>query len=698
MTARPAPASPCPNTSTPPQTQTLATLPDLPLETITTHLSFTDVLNLTLTHKALFLALARIFNIRKWADNPVTATIGANTQQEEEEWADDNDGQWGLSDVEQHVLVSQHSDQPITIRVLNSSRETVDVLWLNYQGEEIWYNTLAPGTDYVQQTYLTHPWRVRPTDGTCYMTLHPPDGSVVDIPDFTPDIDSITNFGNAGLEVADLTDPTTPPVQWNVPAAAFTQNAHHIRRVRLQVRSPVFHPSQITPLANAARYAHHTFPRITHLEFALPALFPEFFTNHIRSRQFQSNNHRSSVTSIISLVESLTTLRTLKFTCTDAAMNLHEEDPLKLMRENFATKRLYHHYTAFKDWRAPALVNAIISVASPQLQNLIVSGVEELDVSLLRRFTSLTHLRVPDTHPLTRDLFRAIADTCPHLTSLNFSNDVVEVSPTSPLNVDTVRGLLSFPHLTEFTVRGRCARPMSMAALLSIVFGRNRDPRLETLCIERCVDVEAGEPGERGPVTVRPPIRPFNHTLPIPLGNRVLQVPLKSDGRPSGLTELVLSDVTLSSETYTILSSGYLPHLRILRLATYFGNISPGQLSVTHIHGFLTHAKGLERLELDFSEPDSPHTHPHTLTLFTLHLIATLAKNLRHLTFSIPGVTKHITHRAVLRVVDGCPLLSTFVGGERNWDVAGLRKVVRQVRERGGTEEEVVEAIGRGGW
>lgn len=32
------------------------------------------------------------------------------------------------------------------------------IFWLDYNGQRVLYNTLAPGQSYVQQTFLTHPW------------------------------------------------------------------------------------------------------------------------------------------------------------------------------------------------------------------------------------------------------------------------------------------------------------------------------------------------------------------------------------------------------------------------------------------------------------------------------------------------------------------------------------------------------------
>lgn len=40
----------------------------------------------------------------------------------------------------------------------NRTRYNVEVLWLDYKGQPVWYRRLPPRRGYRQQTYLTHPW------------------------------------------------------------------------------------------------------------------------------------------------------------------------------------------------------------------------------------------------------------------------------------------------------------------------------------------------------------------------------------------------------------------------------------------------------------------------------------------------------------------------------------------------------------
>jgi len=58
-----------------------------------------------------------------------------------------------------------------TILFVNSSSATVNVFWLDYQGNRVWYATLLPGDSYIQETYLSHPWVITDESGNC-LELH----------------------------------------------------------------------------------------------------------------------------------------------------------------------------------------------------------------------------------------------------------------------------------------------------------------------------------------------------------------------------------------------------------------------------------------------------------------------------------------------------------------------------------------------
>ena len=57
-------------------------------------------------------------------------------------------------------LVPIESERLSIILFTNNSETEVDILWLNYDGEEVYYNTLKPGESYEQTSYFSHPWVV----------------------------------------------------------------------------------------------------------------------------------------------------------------------------------------------------------------------------------------------------------------------------------------------------------------------------------------------------------------------------------------------------------------------------------------------------------------------------------------------------------------------------------------------------------
>lgn len=56
---------------------------------------------------------------------------------------------------------SVSGDIPTSVTFTNNSSSTVNIYWISYDCGEVLYNTLEPGSSYVQGTYATHPWVVR---------------------------------------------------------------------------------------------------------------------------------------------------------------------------------------------------------------------------------------------------------------------------------------------------------------------------------------------------------------------------------------------------------------------------------------------------------------------------------------------------------------------------------------------------------
>lgn len=49
----------------------------------------------------------------------------------------------------------------------NKSPKTVKTYWLDYSGKRKFYAQLKPGKNYVQSTYVTHPWIVTDASDNC---------------------------------------------------------------------------------------------------------------------------------------------------------------------------------------------------------------------------------------------------------------------------------------------------------------------------------------------------------------------------------------------------------------------------------------------------------------------------------------------------------------------------------------------------
>ncbi|HWN23396.1 MAG TPA: hypothetical protein VNP93_15570, partial [Gaiellaceae bacterium] len=56
---------------------------------------------------------------------------------------------------------------PSQITFVNSSGTTVDIYWLDYEGDRVHYATLTAGQSYAQPTWLTHPWVAVDKAGNC---------------------------------------------------------------------------------------------------------------------------------------------------------------------------------------------------------------------------------------------------------------------------------------------------------------------------------------------------------------------------------------------------------------------------------------------------------------------------------------------------------------------------------------------------
>jgi len=63
------------------------------------------------------------------------------------------------------VECSARSTERFTVRFVNTTDKCVDVIWLDFEGQPVTYETLQPQTAWSVYTYKTHPWIFR--DSNC---------------------------------------------------------------------------------------------------------------------------------------------------------------------------------------------------------------------------------------------------------------------------------------------------------------------------------------------------------------------------------------------------------------------------------------------------------------------------------------------------------------------------------------------------
>jgi VHL beta domain len=62
--------------------------------------------------------------------------------------------------AEQLGTSSVNDNFSTNLRFVNNSPANVNIYWLDYEGKRVFYRSLSVGEQYVQQTYLTHPWLI----------------------------------------------------------------------------------------------------------------------------------------------------------------------------------------------------------------------------------------------------------------------------------------------------------------------------------------------------------------------------------------------------------------------------------------------------------------------------------------------------------------------------------------------------------
>ncbi len=62
---------------------------------------------------------------------------------------------------------SSLSSQSVNITFKNKTAWPVNVIWYDFRGRDVKYNTLAPAQSYVQSTYVDHVWKFTTAKGKC---------------------------------------------------------------------------------------------------------------------------------------------------------------------------------------------------------------------------------------------------------------------------------------------------------------------------------------------------------------------------------------------------------------------------------------------------------------------------------------------------------------------------------------------------
>jgi hypothetical protein len=74
---------------------------------------------------------------------------------------------------EQNGAHSQISNRATSLTFVNTSKQTVKVYWLDFEGRRVLYQTLKDGETYQIRTYLTHPWVITDEQDRAWAVYYP---------------------------------------------------------------------------------------------------------------------------------------------------------------------------------------------------------------------------------------------------------------------------------------------------------------------------------------------------------------------------------------------------------------------------------------------------------------------------------------------------------------------------------------------
>jgi hypothetical protein len=80
-------------------------------------------------------------------------------------YAEGAEGDGTSGGIQPSNVCSTDSSTSVSLTIQNNYTVTpLNVFWVSYECQEVGYGSIEPGTKFQQQTFATHPWRLRNAD------------------------------------------------------------------------------------------------------------------------------------------------------------------------------------------------------------------------------------------------------------------------------------------------------------------------------------------------------------------------------------------------------------------------------------------------------------------------------------------------------------------------------------------------------
>lgn len=103
------------------------------------------------------------------------------------------------SNLIEGVECSVTSTERYSVRFVNTTDKTIDVIWLDFTGQKVTYQTLSPQTAWSVYTYKTHPWIFRDSSNPnekLVIKKHQSKSDFFECSDFLADLQSSAEFNS----------------------------------------------------------------------------------------------------------------------------------------------------------------------------------------------------------------------------------------------------------------------------------------------------------------------------------------------------------------------------------------------------------------------------------------------------------------------------------------------------------------------